>query len=585
MEENLKLNKKRSFGEVMRGRKARILPTILVSIIIPFILCISVPFEIYCNNSSEFVFGILDFLPFCLVFCVGIASALIILLLLLPNTAYKICLYLFFGLGFMFFLQGTYLNGNLSLAGDNMSSGGVSKVSIYINLGVWVLLIAGFIALALSIKDKKGYIRLGTIVLSVIVLATQVMSITFSCINNKDAFVSPEMRNSSDNAVNNEVPLTTKNLTNISTSKNIFYFVIDRFDETYAESAYISDSSIYDKLEGFTWFKDNISIYGHTFPAVCNMLTGAEHKGNLYREPYLEDAYNNDNPLKELSENGYDINLYTTMYYSYTGKNMPSYISNLEAGEYSVDNSFGLSFRMVELSLFRCVPLIAKWAFKDINSSTCNSYATFTSDGEINYQSSNSSAYNLVDIKGFQKTDKKQFTFIHVDGTHKPESDLSSKKYTIPSVENALKNSFRIINKYIDELKQSGMYKDATVIITGDHGYSKNDLTKLTTAVQTALFVKPAGVESGVLKQSTAQTSHADIWATIHSSIGLESRFNVGKNVFDISETELRTRYYIWQTYQSGSMDEFIYKITGNGSEFNNWHEEVVTHYNKDVMQ
>ena len=273
------------------------------------------------------------------------------------------------------------------------------------------------------------------------------------------------------------------------------------------------------------------------------------------------------------------------MYYSYTGKNMPSYISNLEAGEYSVDNSFGLSFRMVELSLFRCVPLIAKWAFKDINSSTCNSYATFTSDGEINYQSSNSSAYNLVDIKGFQKTDKKQFTFIHVDGTHKPESDLSSKKYTIPSVENALKNSFRIINKYIDELKLSGMYKDATVIITGDHGYSKNDLTKLTTAVQTALFVKPAGVESGVLKQSTAQTSHADIWATIHSSIGLESRFNVGKNVFDISETELRTRYYIWQTYQSGSMDEFIYKITGNGSEFNNWHEEVVTHYNKDVMQ
>mgnify|MGYP004654691121 FL=1 len=573
-----------SFWEKMQSRKKRVLPAILVSLIIPFLLCVSVPFEIYCNNSSEFVFRAIDFLPYCIMFMLGIASFFVSLLLLLPNVAYKVMLYFLLGLGFMLFLQGTYLNGNLSLTGDNMVGSEITTAKMVVNIIIWLAVMASFITIPLVIKDKAGYIRLGTIVLSVIVVATQVMSVTFSSINNKDAFLPPEQRNESENAANKETPLTTKNLTNLSTSNNIFYFVVDRFDEEIAESTKEVHPTIYNELTGFTWFQDNISIYGHTFPAVCNMLTGAGFDASQKREDYLDQAYKADNPLKELHEMGYDINIYTDLYYSYTGRNMPSYISNLEKGEYVIEDRFGLSFRMVQLSLFRSVPLFAKWAFKDINSSTCNSYSNYHSESaEVNYQTSNKGAKKLVDIKGFTKTNNKQFSFIHTEGAHNLEPDYSSSAITIPSVANATKNSFRVINSYLQKLKEYGLYKDSTIIITGDHGSAKNDLTPRTSPTLTALFVKPAGVDSGELKISKAQTSHADIWATIHKSEGITSRFNSGKNVFDIGEGELRTRYYIWHTY-SGATDEYIYKICGEGKNFDNWHEERYTHYNKALM-
>ena len=139
-----------SFWEKMQSRKKRVLPAILVSLIIPFLLCVSVPFEIYCNNSSEFVFRAIDFLPYCIMFMLGIASFFVSLLLLLPNVAYKVVLYFLMGLGFMLFLQGTYLNGNLSLTGDNMAGSEITTAKIVINIIIWLVVMASFITIPLQ---------------------------------------------------------------------------------------------------------------------------------------------------------------------------------------------------------------------------------------------------------------------------------------------------------------------------------------------------------------------------------------------------------------------------------------------------
>ena len=123
--------------------------------------------------------------------------------------------------------------------------------------------------------------------------------------------------------------MTNKNLTTISKNKNVFYFCIDRFDEFLAESALEKYPEIYDELEGFTWFQDNVSIYGHTYPATANMLTGKTLDTSILREEFLDSVYESNNTLSVLAENGYDINIYTDEFYSFTDASvLPDYVSN-----------------------------------------------------------------------------------------------------------------------------------------------------------------------------------------------------------------------------------------------------------------
>ena len=46
-----------------------------------------------------------------------------------------------------------------------------------------------------------------------------------------------------------------------------------------AEAAFNNDPSIFSALDGFTYFEDNISLYGHTYPAIAHMVTGEKYKG------------------------------------------------------------------------------------------------------------------------------------------------------------------------------------------------------------------------------------------------------------------------------------------------------------------
>lgn len=568
---------KKNFLRNLRLRKSRVLPTILVSVLIPIIVCVSTPFEIYMNNSSEFVFGLADFLPFCIMIMIGMISFFIVLLLLLPDNFYKVVLCLILGVATMLFVQGTYLNGNLSLSGDNLGSESTSFFKLIINLVIWVILIDSIIITA-TFKDKKGYVRIGTIVLSCIVIATQIMGIMVNVFTNRDT-----QQNEGGGL---RASLTSKNLTSCAKERNIFYFVIDRFDEQYAESALEKYGNIYSELEGFTWFQDNISIYGHTFPAACNMLTGADYDVNQARETYLDNSITSYNYLTFLNENGYTVNVYGDYYYIYTGNVMPDYIANFGEGMYAVEDKLGLSINMMKLSLYRCLPFALKDALGTINSNTCNNYATSMMQGGLEeFQSSNHDMQSFLRLNSFSRVAGKQFSYIHVSGCHGAESDYSVDFETDVSLENATKNSFLIINKYLQFLKSEGLYENATIIITGDHGEPKNDYTELYDVSQTALFVKPSGVGSGKLITSLAQTSHDDIWATIFASEGLvNSQFDLGQNIFDIHVEDNRKRRYIWQSYHTEMCNEYIYEINGSGSDFNNWKMVKQNHYDIGLM-
>ena len=545
--------------------KKRILPTLLISSLLPFILCVSVPIDLFANNYSEFYFSIADFLPFCimLLFC----SMLIIFFILffLPNLAYRIVSSLIISISLMFFIQSSFLNGSLnSLNGDNIGGTSISMTTKVINIIIWTTIIV--LAVVLScLKDKKGILSMVSVVVSVALLAAHLITPISTAISNREAFLSRLDRIKEDDDSANHYILTTKNLDKVYTESNIYYFVVDRFDEGFAETIENKIPGVYDNLTGFTWFQDNISLYGHTYPAIANMLTGKDLDTAKTRTEYLNEvAYSGDNPLKELYDNGYEINIYTQEYYAFTDAYyLPEYVENrAESDSYKISNHFLQSMSIIGMGFYRAAPFFIKDLFY-LDSVALNEYAIeYDEDGNVRYSNSNSSVKKLTEDE-LSTIQGKGFHFIHLDGLHSWNLNSMYNK-------SISKISFNFIDKYIDFLKENDLYEEATIIIAGDHGKSAGDRGDMSDARQTALFVKPSGASEGALKKSKAQTSHENIWATIMSSAKIETETAYGKSVFDITEEETTTRRFFWHTYYNPLVC-YEYQITGSGDNFDNW--------------
>ena len=556
--------------------KKRILPTLLISVVLPFIVTISVPLEIFANNIEEFNFVLSDFIGTSLIFFLGSSAVFFFALLALPKRAYRIVSAILISLALMFFIQGTYLNqGFDSLQGDNMGAAELSLTTKILNTALWVIVVAVAIVLA-CLKDKKGVVSLTGIIASVIVLATQIMSPLSIALTNPEVFTAQSGELKTNNSKKEHEILSYKNITQVSNNKNIFYFCIDRFDELYAEYAYAQQPEIFSELTGFTWFQDNISIYNHTYPAIAHMLTMKNYDASKSRTEYLENLYTENTTLSVLNENNYSINLYSDSYYSFTdASSLPDYVENaVTPVSYEITSPFGLSFGMTFTSLFRGSPTLLKTVYKDVNSYTCNSFVLEKdADGNESFKTDLDSVYETVLDKNFNGTDKNNFSFIHTSGCHnvnysRESNNLQQQSSTII---NTVKKNFDIVNKYIKYLKEQGLYENSTIIITGDHPHHVDDLPHTINSPRlTALFVKPAGSSTEPLTISQAQVSHDNIWATIMQSENITTSNDYGTSVFDIPEGVNQTRRYVWHTY-SDDFAESTYSITGPGADFANW--------------
>ncbi|MDE7300545.1 MAG: hypothetical protein K2N47_00085, partial [Clostridia bacterium] len=240
--------------------KKRLIPVIILSICIPLVLFVAIPFEVYANNLDEFLFSLSSFYPLCILFGFILAVIIACSLLFLKEKAFRVTYAVYLALSLLLVLQGTFLNfGMDSLAGDALGNGTVHIGLKILDVFIWVAVIAVAVVLSL-IKDKKGIIPTIAVILSIVIVATQIINPVINTINHPDVFTSKIGRLEAEGNTDYEI-LTNENLTAVASQRNVYYFCIDRFDEFFAETAYESNPHIYDNLDGFTWFKDNLSLF------------------------------------------------------------------------------------------------------------------------------------------------------------------------------------------------------------------------------------------------------------------------------------------------------------------------------------
>lgn len=574
---------------ITEERLGRIVPALLSSLTLALVVFVVAPLDIFGSNYAELDFSLKNFAFFLILGAVLTVLLFGSLMFFLPRKAYR-CVFAFtLATAALFIIQQNFLNfGMNSLPGDKLPGEIPSAGEIIIDLLVWIVVYGGafFLAIWVNIKGDKGdVIKTVSFIVSFALLASQITSPIFIVINSNSKFETNILKGSGKKektTINTE-----RGFNELAQKNNVFYFCIDRFDEEYAEKAYASDREIFSELTGFTWYRDNVSNYGHTFPAVANMLTQKKYNADLKRAEFLDKVYKGgDTPLDRLNENGYTVDIYTVKYYAFTDAgHLPQYVGNLaKATDESNERiSFALSAQLAGFSLYRAAPLVFKQFFDTGSTSDVNGIVNKKGDdGYEEWIGTNSQAETLAKNAITVGDAEKKFAFIHYDGMH----DVLQPSN--PFLTSILSRNIGVVNSFIKALKENGLYKDATIIITGDHSRPVSDISGVLDGSgkgqprRTALFVKAAGSDEG-FAVSEAPTSHEDIWATIFRSenIGYEGS---GVAVNLLSEGQSRERTYVWHTYGTVPLKEYVYKINGKASVIENWKQLSEYSFNRSLM-
>lgn len=557
--------------------KQRLLPVLLLAFAASFTIFVFGAFDIYSSNIDQFRFSLTDFLLWSLLGAALTAGAICAILLPLRGRVFDIAYAIFFWITLMLFVQGNYLNiGIKALTGDGVgSSEGFALSNRILNLAVWGIVGIACILAVLLIKQKHREIILTVATIAMItVIGMQLIPFGVTSLTSP-VWEKKEMKLSSADSEDMGHFLTYKNLDRVSAEGNVIWFVIDRFDVTYYDDYAVElCPEILYNLEDFTYYNDMLSLYPRTYPSIPYMLTGVEHDFFDARTDYLNDAYTNSKFLNLMSDCGYNVNIYTDSYYGYDDASaLEGYVTNSSGVKsFQLKNPLLLTRDMTRLSLYRYLPIAAKGWIGDLNTNTFEKHIRYEADYPV-YTTDMETTYDFLKENPLQVAEGgKSFSFIHIEGCH------LSNDYSDDAVVSVLQQSFQIVNSYLDQLKELGLYEDATIIITGDHGWlggSDSEYDPFPRPHVTALFVKESGRSGTGLQVNTAPVAQSDIIPTILASEGIQTDIDFGPSVFEIDENETRARKYVFPSWQSPDgvrNDELvIFEVVGSARDLENW--------------
>jgi len=237
----------------------------------------------------------------------------------------------------------------------------------------------------------------------------------------------------------------------------------------------------------------------------------------------------------------------------------------------------GLWGDMTRLTLFRYLPFFAKGWVGVINTSDFNGYIEYEANKPL-FDSGMKDVYDWMTAEDFTTFEgEKNFSFIHINGCHMPNSYYEDFSLVLDENDKwdsnlAMRVSFKLVNYYIDQLKELGLYEDATIIITGDHASAISDTKDLSGSRVTSLMVKKKGESGTPMAVNSAPVEQGQLLASIFQSEGITPKNDYGTSIFEVQEGDDIKRYYHFQKTVSGGDDVLvIYEVVGDAKDFKNW--------------
>lgn len=545
--------------EESRSYPRRLVLAGLLTLTLALTSCFFGILDLFISNPGEFPFPFTALLPDLLLWALGGGLLIALLLACLRGSLFDRALSLLLGLLLASYLQAAFMNGRLPhLTGDPVAWENFSGAMV-LNSLVWLFLL--FLPWLIRRLNKRTWSFLVRGVPGLLLALQLIFGLT-GLIQNPDP-VRPA----------SSTYLTSEGLFEPACEDNILVFILDRLDNRYIDRILAESPDFFDPLDGFTRFTNNSSPYSQTFPAVTEMLTGEIHLFDEGSEAYMKRAWQESPFLPGLVDRGYACRLYLTSSQSYRNAgDLEGLARNLTPGRIQLDRKAAGAF--IRLSFYRQAPL----AFKPFLWSPLDSFDSFLTSQETPppYRVDDLAFYRQLKDRGLTPgEDARLFSFIHLQGSHAPYNMNELGEEAEEGQSSALiqtRGSFHILYDYLDRLKDLDLYRDATIIITGDHGARSTDTKPPDAAMGTGLFVKPAGREGIPLESNPAPVTTDHFRATVYQAAGLDPS-PYGPSYFEVSPHDFVVRLVYHRLYASeeGPARLLTYQILGDVNNFDHW--------------
>ena len=567
----------------MKSRKRPLTTILLCNLFLTLTVTFFSPMEVVLANLQEFFFPFRNVWWFQLLIALGEALVLTIVMFLLPPRAGQIAAGLSLGLGLAAYIQAMFLNGHMvSLTGERMK---LTDSVVNWNLVIWGLILAGTL-LAVILCGHRWWKGTNNAVRFVAGALTVMQTV---------AFVGTVMTtDTSDRGMDHY--LSTDGEFEMSAGTNVIEFAFDTVDGIYVHEMLEQFPEMKEILSGWVYYPNATSVYARTYPSIPYMLTGTDCRYDLPWDQYVDKAFAESSYLKRLHDTGTDVRVFS-MDSHLVSNGAEEYIANSSSFRYNQFENLNLpklEENLRKIGLYKSLPYQFKNSFSystvRINMSSFVKPELFYRD--FSYMDPEFYA-EVTGPDPLTRTEQydRAFRFYHLFGTH-PGVDWDENLQPLyleelPDGEAprgaALRGSFRILEAYMEQMKALGIYDQALIIVTTDHGIAGNsglngeeNLEKVNPACPMIMVKYPGSDATRPLEVSRAPVSHADIFATVEKTLGVPvSGTGSGQSFDDFREDSQRDRYYYHAALRSDEEGEIAlleYRIDGDAEDFSNWH-------------
>jgi len=484
------------------------------------------PLEIFFGNEKDFNFWYTDFLGGLVLISVIVWLVGSFLIALLPDKLYKIMNALILGIGLASYIQNMFMNVKLSEDdGSPMRWETLGNFPI-INFVIWIFLLIIPMAVCFLLKRHWNIVSIAAAGFLSAIQLVAVVSLLLTSVG--------------EGRGGGSLQMSGKNQLKVASENNIIVIVLDTLGTTQLENAMEQYPEILDGFNDFTFYDNADCHYYCTFPSLTHMLTGEEFDfAAPSSQAWMHDAWTSekaDRFYKTLHEEGYICNLFSaeTGYVYGDLQNLEGKFDNIDHMKTVVDKRRLIKL-MIKMSVYRYTPYLIKPRFEVL---------TLEFDDVVTYKEdtapvdNNGLFYQMLQEQKLSFSDEMNNALIiqHLFGTHKPYTiDENATIVEEADVNQTVKGLSVIVEEYLAQLQEIGVYDNATIIITADHGSWYNE------DPQPIFFIKRSGEKHEQMLTNSAPVSLDDFQATIMSVIGLDSE-QYGTSIFDWNPEDTRER-------------------------------------------
>ena len=533
-----------------------LIPGFLIVCAITYMLCYYAPLEIYMNNKIEFWFDYSVLQPQLLELCwtfLRIGFLIVIACYVIHKKVYQGALCAGVSALLILYVQGNYLASNLP-GMDGSEIDWTQYMPEMEQSAILCLLVIIVVAVLFKILKEKKF---KYVVDFTCVLITAMLAISLTDINNKKNGTADKQ---------NDYVISKINEYDYSSDQNFIIFVVDAFDSETFNNIVSNDENYRNIFDGFTYYPNTVGAYPYTSRSIPFIMSGTWYENDGDFQEFEAQAVSDSPILKALEDEGYRLDAYEDEFLY--DNDLSRYSNAVETDTYLSDE-YTFRHEELNLALYKYMPYFLKGNY-EVNLDTFSELKEAEEEDVEYFHMSDVDFYNDLQTTEITTTDQKVFKFIHIEGAH-ISFNLDENMNSIEggTYEQKMKATLKILNEYMEKLKNSGVYDNSTILIMGDHGYDPDTTDEYATIEcrnNPLLMVKQQN-EHHDMQWSEAPVSYDDLQGAYQNLLNGNSSEDAFDGLLDDND-ERRFLLYKWseenvltEYYQTGyatDMDTMI---------------------------